>query len=512
MFQGQSLRLTVVAPQDAGGMAGLVEICFDRQGEAINKFDARTLLELRQAVALINADASVRGLLLSSAKAVFIVGADITEFDVKFALSVPDLEADVARMNEVFNGLEDLRVPSVAALNGYALGGGLECGLAACYRVMANDAQVGVPEVKLGLFPGFGGTVRLARLAGPVLAMDWVATGQPADAANALAVGVVDEVVAPQALRSAALALLQRAVAGSLDWRARRALKMGPAPMPAQLAEREAMFSSALARIEKAAAPHQPAALAAALLVQRAAAMNRTGAVTEETLAFAQIAKTQAAGSLVRAFLSSQVVKKLHKQQGQSAQVAAQAVVQRVLTVFMKAREQLLQGGVAPARIDQALLAAGWAAGEPMQRAAPTEGAASASGGAAAAPVGLTAVAHSAKATAQAAPSAPGAAALGAASPSDQDIVQRTLLPMVLEAARVLEDGRVTSPTELDMALLAGMGWPAYLGGPLHYADWLGLSAVVQQCDAQRAAGGDAAFEPSALLRERAARGERFYG
>jgi 3-hydroxyacyl-CoA dehydrogenase / enoyl-CoA hydratase / 3-hydroxybutyryl-CoA epimerase / enoyl-CoA isomerase len=182
MFQGQSLRLTVLAPQDAGGatglVQGLVEICFDRQGEAINKFDARTLLELRQAVALINADASVRGLLISSAKGVFIVGADITEFDVKFSLSVPDLEADVARMNEVFNALEDLKMPSVAALNGYALGGGLECGLAACYRVMAADAQVGVPEVKLGLFPGFGGTVRLARLAGPVVAMDWVATGR----------------------------------------------------------------------------------------------------------------------------------------------------------------------------------------------------------------------------------------------------------------------------------------------------------------------------------------------
>jgi 3-hydroxyacyl-CoA dehydrogenase / enoyl-CoA hydratase / 3-hydroxybutyryl-CoA epimerase / enoyl-CoA isomerase len=491
MFQGQSLRLTALAPQDAGGAAGLVEICFDRQGEAINKFDARTLLELRQAVALINAEASVRGLLLTSAKSVFIVGADITEFDVKFALSVADLEADVARMNEVFNGLEDLRVPSVAALNGYALGGGLECGLAACYRVMSNDAQVGVPEVKLGLFPGFGGTVRLARLAGPVVAMDWVATGQSADAATALAVGVVDEVVAPEAMRSAALAMLNKAVAGGLDWRARRALKMGPAPMPANATEREAMFSSALARIEKAAAPHQPAALAAAQLVQRAAAMNRTGALAEESLAFAQIAKTQAAGSLVRAFLSSQVVKKLHKQQGPAAQLAAQAVVQRVLTAFMKALEQLLQGGVPPERIDQALQAAGWAPGEPMRRAAPAAATAAAS------PAG------SAPATTAATP--------GAASLSDDDIVQRTLLPMVLQATEVLEDGVLGSPAELDIALLAGMGWPAYMGGPLHYADWLGLITLVEHCDQHRAAGLGAAFEPSKVLRDRAARSLRFY-
>ncbi len=503
MFQGQSLRLTALAPPDAGGATGLVEICFDRQGEAINKFDARTLLELRQALVLINAEPSVRGLLLTSAKGVFIVGADITEFDVKFSLSVPDLEADVARMNEVFNALEDLRLPSVAALNGYALGGGFECGLAACYRVMAKDAQVGVPEVKLGLFPGFGGTVRLARLAGPVVAMDWVASGQNADAASALAVGAVDEVVAPEALRATALAMLERAAAGGLDWRARRALKMGPAPMPAEAAAREKFFADALDRIEKGAAPHQPAALAAARLVQRAAALNRTGAVAEETLAFAQIAKTQAAGSLVRTFLSSQVVKKLHKQNPAGAQAAAQQVVQRVLTAFVKARDQLLQEGVQSVRIDQALQAAGWAPGEPTRRAAR---------GACNALVSSTSTALGVSVNARVDRAAPHA---GSASPgklSDEAITQRTLLPMVLEAARVLEEGVVASPAELDMALLAGTGWPAYLGGALHYADWLGLKTLLQRCEQHQAAGLGAAYIPSQRVLDMAAAGVRFYG
>jgi hypothetical protein len=313
-------------------------------------------------------------------------------------------------------------------------------------------------------------------------------------------------VVAPEALREAALRLLEKAANGGLDWRARRALKVGPAPMPADPVARAKLFADALARIEQAAAPHQPAALAAAQMVQRGSGLNRTGAVTEESLAFAQIAKTQAAGSLVRAFLSSQVVKKLHKQNPTGAQAAAQQVLQRVLTAFMKTHAQLLNEGVSQAQIERALLAFGWAPGEPMRRAA--LGAA----GATATPGGIASADNASAVSARADPLTASSPAPSAASLSDETITQRTLLPMVLEAVRVLEEGVVSSPAELDMALLAGMGWPAYLGGALHYADWLGLSAVVQRCDQYRAAGLGAAFEASKRLRELAGSGLHFYG
>uniref|UniRef100_UPI0005B76921 enoyl-CoA hydratase-related protein n=1 Tax=Pseudacidovorax intermedius TaxID=433924 RepID=UPI0005B76921 len=205
MFEGNSIRLQPLAD-------GLVELVFDRRSEAINKFDARTVAELREAVALLAADAGLRGVLITSPKDVFIVGADITEFGVTFQQNAEAITAGVRRSNEVFVALEDLPVPTVVAINGYALGGGLELALAATLRVMSTAAQVGVPEVKLGLFPGFGGTVRLARVAGLETAMRWVATGTPADARTAHAAGVVEAVAEPEALRDEALALLRRCV------------------------------------------------------------------------------------------------------------------------------------------------------------------------------------------------------------------------------------------------------------------------------------------------------------
>ena len=164
MFQGESI---CVLPLDDG----LVELRFDRRGDAINKLDARTVDEFRQATERIAAEPGVSGVLVTSAKDVFIVGADITEFGASFLRSEDAIASGVRASNELFNLFEDLKVPSVVAINGFALGGGLELALLAPLRVMSTAAQVGVPEVKLGLFPGFGGTVRLSRVAG--LATAW---------------------------------------------------------------------------------------------------------------------------------------------------------------------------------------------------------------------------------------------------------------------------------------------------------------------------------------------------
>src|SRR5688572_1593758 len=153
MYQGQSIRVARL-PGD------VAELCFDRRDDAINKFDARTLNELREATAAIQQDGKVRGLLVSSAKDVFIVGADITEFGRNFALAEAEIAQWAVEANKIFSAVEDLPFPSVAAINGFALGGGMEMCLSCDYRVMAATAQVGQPEVKLGIIPGFGGTVR----------------------------------------------------------------------------------------------------------------------------------------------------------------------------------------------------------------------------------------------------------------------------------------------------------------------------------------------------------------
>ena len=156
MYQGQSIQVRKLD-------GGVAELCFDRQGDAINKFDVRTLEELRAAGEALKKDGGVKGLLVTSAKDVFIVGADITEFGKNFQQSEEEIAKWALAANDVFNAIEDLPFPSVTAVNGVALGGGFEMALATDYRVMSAGAQVGFPEVKLGIYPGFGGTVRAPR-------------------------------------------------------------------------------------------------------------------------------------------------------------------------------------------------------------------------------------------------------------------------------------------------------------------------------------------------------------
>ena len=119
-------------------------------------------------------------------------------------------------------------MPSVAAINGVCLGGGTEMALACDYRVMSTAASIGLPEVKLGIFPGFGGTVRLPRVIGLDNAVEWIATGADRKADAALKEGAVDAVVAPDKLRDAALAMVRECIAGRLDWKSRRAEKLAP--------------------------------------------------------------------------------------------------------------------------------------------------------------------------------------------------------------------------------------------------------------------------------------------
>lgn len=107
--------------------SGIVELKFDLKGESVNKFNRLTLNELRQAVDTIKADASIKGVIVSSGKDVFIVGADITEFVDNFKLPDAELVAGNLEANKIFSDFEDLNVPTVAAINGIALGGGLKC-------------------------------------------------------------------------------------------------------------------------------------------------------------------------------------------------------------------------------------------------------------------------------------------------------------------------------------------------------------------------------------------------
>ncbi|HAB63480.1 MAG TPA: fatty acid oxidation complex subunit alpha FadB [Pseudomonas sp.] len=305
--------------------SGIVELNFDLKGESVNKFNRLTLNDLRQAVDAIKADSSVKGVIVTSGKDVFIVGADITEFVDNFKLSDEELVAGNLEANKIFSDFEDLGVPTVAAINGIALGGGFEMCMAADYRVMSTVAKVGLPEVKLGIYPGFGGTVRLPRLIGVDNAVEWIASGKENRAEDALKVRAVDAVVAPEQLQAAALDLVKRAMSGELDYKAKRQPKLDKLKLNA--IEQMMAFETSKGFVAGQAGPNYPAPVEAIKTLQKAANFGRDKAIEVEAAGFVKLAKTSVAQSLVGLFLSDQELKKKAKAYDKQAREVKLAAV-----------------------------------------------------------------------------------------------------------------------------------------------------------------------------------------
>ena len=317
-FEGQAIQCSALD-------GGIVELRFDLQGDSVNKFNRATLEELREVVELLGADEDVKGLLVTSGKDGFIVGADVTEFTEYFQYPEDQLVEWLLDVNRVFSAIEDFDFPSVTAINGFALGGGLEMALTTSYRVMAPDAKVGQPETKLGIIPGFGGTVRLSRLVGADNAIEWIAGGKQYDAETAYDTGVVDAVIPADKLREGALDLLEQAMAGDRDWRARREEKVSPLKL--NLTESMMAFETAKGFVAGKAGPNYPSPVAAIKAIQKHATMERDEALEVEAKTFARMAKTSTAANLVTVFLGDQYVKKVAKAMAENAPSVDSAAV-----------------------------------------------------------------------------------------------------------------------------------------------------------------------------------------
>ena len=288
---------------------GIAELKLDLSGEKVNKLNQATLQEFDAATQAIAKDGSVKGVIVTSGKAVFIVGADITEFGGMFARGEESIARNVLEVDRMFSRFEDLPVPTVAAINGICLGGGTELALSCDYRVMSTAAKMGVPEVKLGIFPGFGGTVRLPRIMGVDNAVEWIATGSDKRPDEALKDGAVDAVVEPARLRDAALALVGQCIAGKLDWQAKRAEKL--APLKLNATEQAMAFTSSMAVVGGKAGPNYPAPMLALKAMQSGATLGRDAALEIEAKHFAKAAVTPQAEALIGVFLADQAVKKI---------------------------------------------------------------------------------------------------------------------------------------------------------------------------------------------------------
>ncbi len=282
---------------------GIVWLTLDTAGISANVLARAVMQELDRLLEPLAA-APPRGVVFRSGKpSGFIAGADVKEF---VTLASPEQGFELARAGQVvLDHIEALRCPTVAAIHGFALGGGLELALACRYRVAAADERLalGLPEVQLGIHPGFGGTVRSVRLLGVRPAMEMMLTGRPVRADRALRIGLVDRLVAP----------------GELDSAARECVLHPPARRSAPLVERvlglapaRPLVRSMLLKQVAAKAPreHYPAPYALVDLWARYGARGEAAFVAEAR-SIADLFGTETAHNLVRVFLLQERLKSL---------------------------------------------------------------------------------------------------------------------------------------------------------------------------------------------------------
>lgn len=317
LYQGETLSLDWLED-------GIAELVFDAPG-SVNKLDTQTVASLGEAISVLEQQPTLRGVLVTSRKTAFIVGADITEFLSLFIAPKEKLTAWLGFANSIFNRLEDLPVPTVSAIRGYALGGGCECVLATDFRIAAVDIRIGLPETKLGIMPGFGGSVRLPRLLGADSALEIIAAGKDIDGAQALKVGLVDAVVAADTLDAAALSVLKDAISGRQPWRERRQRKLEPLKL--NKIEAAMSFTTAKALVMQTAGKHYPAPLTAVKTIEAAARLGRDEALKLETAAFVPLARSSEARALVGIFLNDQAVKAKAKKLTHAVETPKQAAV-----------------------------------------------------------------------------------------------------------------------------------------------------------------------------------------
>lgn len=299
MFEGLRFRHWS-SEQDA---EGIVVLSFDRAGESVNTFSREALEELGELIERISFDPP-RGVVIRSGKAAgFVAGADIREFE-SYGKSGSVLDA-IRFGQGVLQDLARLRCPTVAAIHGHCMGGGTELALACRYRVASRDpsTRIGLPEVKLGIFPGWGGSARLPYLIGAPKALELMLSGRALSASNAQAIGLLDAVTSPEMLVERAREIIRRAPSRPLAQRFQAwATNLWPArQILAPLVRKQTAA--------KARADHYPAPFALIETWRRGGNLGQR--LRNEARAVAKLATTSTARNLIRVFFLQERLKGL---------------------------------------------------------------------------------------------------------------------------------------------------------------------------------------------------------
>jgi 3-hydroxyacyl-CoA dehydrogenase / enoyl-CoA hydratase / 3-hydroxybutyryl-CoA epimerase / enoyl-CoA isomerase len=297
-----ALRLEVL-----DGNLGLLTL--DQPGSRANTLGQAVLGELERQVAELAGRTQLRGLMLQSAKpGMFVAGADLKE------LGGPKRDADTVRQMVrrglgIIAAIEALPYPTVALIDGPCLGGGLELALAFDYRLAGTNpkTELGLPEVKVGLFPGWGGTQRLTRLIGPALAAEMICTGEPAKPDRARQLGIVFDVVPSERLLDEGRRLIEWAHSSG-DWRQARKRKQ----QPVGLSEEQLSFTVAVARAQVMAKTggQYPAPLAALEAIAKGCNLPLEEGLKVETEQFVPLVGSPVSRNLIAVFFMTQRLQK----------------------------------------------------------------------------------------------------------------------------------------------------------------------------------------------------------
>jgi 3-hydroxyacyl-CoA dehydrogenase/enoyl-CoA hydratase/3-hydroxybutyryl-CoA epimerase len=286
MFDG--LRLQHWSPELRKD--GILVLSLDRADQAVNALSRAVIDELDAMLERIALELP-KGVVIRSAKAAgFIPGADIKGFEDIAAKG--QIEDWIRRGQLVYQRLAELRCPTVAAIHGHCMGGGTELALACRYRVASSDesTRIGLPEVKLGIYPGWGGSVRLPRLVGAPAAMDMMLTQRNLSANAAKAIGLVDRVVEPAMLLDAAIGLVQRGAQRPLK---QRFLGWATNTWPARQLLAPQMVSAV--RAKKVRKEHYPAPYSLIETWRRSGGLGMHAAVQAEARSVVALAQTPTA-------------------------------------------------------------------------------------------------------------------------------------------------------------------------------------------------------------------------
>jgi len=458
--------------------SGVAFITIDVRDRKLNVLTPALHREIGAVADRLAADDRATGAVIHSGKSSFLAGGDLERIVRYYAMqrSAEEAYTQSRTYTESLRRLETCGKPVCVAINGAALGGGLELALACHHRVLLDDPDVllGLPETTLGLIPGGGGTQRLPRMIGIKQAASMILSGERFNPAQALDLGVVDELASADALLRTAENWVLESGVHTQPWDQRGFRIPGGAGLSDLRAG--ALFLQLTAQISAEHRHNYPAPIAALrCLFNGTAVKSMDAALKIETREFSALTRDPVARNIIRTqFINKGIRRRKEKESPAEFAARDKAVVEMCQSAYMAEGQRMLDEGLGPNFIENVAFAAGMASG----------------------PLAMDASEDAVNA--------------GVADAIDVETMKSRLLCIqALAAAERWAEGSI-DPVDADLASIEGAGFPSYTGGVMSYIDTMGCETFLERCDRLATVCG-ARFAPSASLRTKVAENKWVY-